>query len=172
MMTRRWIGLCAGAVLCAAGCQTQADYQYRGRLLLSNGAPAADVQVAVTPPSSFIEDSAAPADTVTTDAHGYFQGGFANDMDGQGLQYRMTEMPPLAGVCLWVRTEDQWRKVPVSLYTIAERQRCSGGERIALPTVTLPGGPSTLPVNHLGTMPTVTTTFTLPNGAQTAPSPG
>lgn len=121
-----------------AGCQSSPDYTFSGRLLKADGSPASGMSVVVTPASAALTGE--PEGTVlTTDEGGGFSGSFANDMDNFGrIRVPLTQMPPLAGVYLWVYDRYSWKPIPVSMDPVAERQRCPGGEQLVLPSVRLP----------------------------------
>jgi hypothetical protein len=131
------------------GCQAQPDYTFSGRLLKADGSPASGVSVVVTPASAALTGQ--PKGTVlTTDDGGGFTGSFPNDMDSADwVQLPVKSMPPLAGVYLWVYDRYNWKPIPVSIDPMSERQRCPGGQRMVLPTVSLPQmrakGPDTVP---------------------------
>jgi hypothetical protein len=134
--------------LLLVGCESQPDYTFSGRLLKPDGSPASGLSVMVTPASAALTGQPKGA-VLTTDGGGGFSGNFANDMDGTDwARLPLPSMPPLAGVYLWVYDRYTWKPIPVSIDPLSERQRCPGGERIVLPTVTMPAA-----VPAVATMP-------------------
>jgi hypothetical protein len=151
-MLKRNVTLAVSGLFLLVGCQSQPDYTFSGRLLKPDGSPASGMSVIVTPASAAITGD--PKGTVvTTDDGGGFTGSFANDMDGTDWpQVPLPQMPPLSGVYLWIYDRYQWKPIPVSINPLEERERCSGGQQIVLPTVNM------LPVrlHRLDTVPAET----------------
>lgn len=155
----------AAAVGIGAGCESIVySYDCRGKLLNSDGTPAAGVlvQLESSPltPGSVASSEADVTETVATLPDGQFRVFCVGDVYTSWLGFR--ESPTLQHLDLWFKRNAAWERIPLRLTPDEQQFFFDGNREILLPPLTLPSA-TTRPSSSAPTLGR----FEMPNGTVT-----